>query len=147
MDGSKTNDFSVRFIALGITEFGLSPLGMSTVGWNQRNRTSLSNVSTTAFFVPNLSPNWTIGLGPSFVIPAGDGPINSGMLSVGPAFLGYYNRGALMVGARIRNVWSIAVDRRRDDVHRFIAQPLIRYQFRTNWYFTSSPIICLDDLL
>ena len=82
--------------------------------------------------MPKLPPNWTIGLGPSFVIPAGDGPTNSGKLLVGPVFLGYYHRGALMAGARIRDVWSIAVDRERDDVHRFIAQPLNRYQFSKN---------------
>ena len=49
-----------------------------------------------------------------------------------------------MVGARICNVWSIAVDRERDDVHCFIAQPLIRYQFSKNCYFTSSPTISSD---
>ena len=66
------------------------------------------------------------------MIPAGDRPANSGKLSVGPAFLGYYHRGALMVGARIRYIWSIAGDRERDDVHRFIAQPLVLYQFSKN---------------
>ena len=57
------------------TEFGPSPLGEPFVpNWNQRNRTNLSDVSPTSFFVPNLGPNWTIGFGPSLVIPAGDGP-------------------------------------------------------------------------
>ena len=32
----------------------------------------------------------------------------------------------------------------RDDVNRFIAQPLIRYQFNKNWYITTSPIISSD---
>ena len=75
-------------------ELGLTPLGEPLVlGWNQRNRMGLSDVSPTAFFVPNLGPDWTIGLGPSLVIPAGDGPTDSGKLSVGPALLGYYHRG------------------------------------------------------
>ena len=75
-------------------ELGLTPLGEPLVlGWTQRNRTGLSDVSPTAFFVPNLGPDWTIGLGPSLVIPAGDGPTDSGRLSVGPALLGYYHRG------------------------------------------------------
>ena len=89
-------------------------------------------MSARQLFCAQTSPNWTIGLGPSFVIPAGDGPANSGQLLVGPAFLGNYQRGALMVYARIRNDWSIAVDRERDDVHRFIAQPLVLYQFSKN---------------
>ena len=126
-------------------EVGLSPFGVPTVlGFNQRNRTGLSDVSPTAFVVPNLGPDWTIGLGPSFVIPAADVPTNSGKLSVGPALLGYYHRGPWIVGARMRNIWSVAGDPQRADVNRFIAQPLIRYQFSKNWYFTSSPIIASD---
>ena len=126
-------------------ELGLTPLREPLVlGWNQRNRTGLSDISPTAFFVPDLGPDWTIGLGSSLVIPAGDGPTDSGKLSVGPALLGYFHRGRWTVGARMRNIWSVAGDPQRDDVNRFIAQPLIRYQLNKNWYFTSSPIISSD---
>ena len=126
-------------------ELGLMPLREPLVlGWNQRNRTGLSDISPTAFFVPDLGPDWTIGLGSSLVIPAGDGPTDSGKLSVGPALLGYFHRGRWTVGARMRNIWSVAGDPQRDDVNRFIAQPLIRYQLNKNWYFTSSPIISSD---
>ena len=114
------------------------------LGWNQRNRSGLSDVSPTAFFVPNLGSDWTVGVGPSLVIPAGDGPTDSGKLSVGPALLGFYHRGPWTVGARMRNIWSVAGDPERDEVHRFIAQPLIRYQFSKNWFFSSSPIISSD---
>ena len=44
----------------------------------------------------------------------------------------------------MRNIWSVAGDPQRDEVHRFIAQPLIQYQLDKNWYFTSSPIISSD---
>ena len=126
-------------------ELGLTPLREPLVlGWNQRNRTGLSDISPTVFFVPDLGPDWTIGLGSSLVIPAGDGPTDSGKLSVGPALLGYFHRGRWTVGARMRNIWSVAGDPQRDDVNRFIAQPLIRYQLNKNWYFTSSPIISSD---
>ena len=126
-------------------ELGLTPLGEPFVlGWNQRYRTGLSDVSPTAFLVPNLGPDWTVGFGPSIVIPAGDGPTDSGKLSVGPALLGYYHRGPWTVGARMRNVWSVAGDPERDEIHRFMAQPLVRYQFSRNWSFTSSPIMSSD---
>ena len=126
-------------------ELGLTPLREPLVlGWNQRTRTGLSDISPTVFFVPDLGPDWTIGLGSSLVIPAGDGPTDSGKLSVGPALLGYFHRGRWTVGARMRNIWSVAGDPQRDDVNRFIAQPLIRYQLNKNWYFTSSPIISSD---
>ena len=123
-------------------EFGLTPLGEPLVtGWNQSNRTGLSDVSPTAFFVPNLGSEWTLGFGPSMVIPAGDGPTDSGKLSVGPAAFAYYHSGPWTLGGRLRNIWSVAGDPQRPDVNRFIAQPLIRYQFSKNWFFTSSPII------
>ena len=126
-------------------EVGLTPLGEpALLGWDQTHRTGLSDVSPTAFFVPNLGPYWTMGLGPSLVIPVGDLPTNSGKLSLGSALLGYYHRGPWTVGARLRNIWSVAGDPERDEVHRFIAQPLIRYQFSKNWFFTSSPIISSD---
>jgi len=136
-----------RFVSapLASPELGLTPLREPLVlGWNQRNRTGLSDISPTAFFVPDLGPDWTIGLGSSLVIPAGDGPTDSGKLSVGPALLGYFHRGRWTVGARMRNIWSVAGDPQRDDVNRFIAQPLIRYQLNKNWYFTSSPVISSD---
>ena len=118
-------------------EVGLTPLGEpALLGWNQRNRSGLSDVSPTAFFVPNLGSDWTVGLGPSLVIPAGDGPTESGKLSLGPALPGFYHRGRWTVGARMRNIWSVAGDPERDQVHRFIAQPLIRYHFSKNWSFT-----------
>ena len=125
--------------------FGPSPFGEPFVlDWNQRNLKGLSDVSPTSFLVPNLGPDWSIGFGPSLVIPAGNGPTDSGKLSVGPALLGYYHRGPWTVGARLRNVWSVAGDPECDEVHRFIAQPLIHYQFSKKWYFTSSPIISSD---
>ncbi len=78
----------------------LDPLNRDVLDWNQRNRTGLSDVSPTSFLVPNLGPDWTTGVGPSMMIPAGDGPTDSVKLSVGPALLGYYHRGPSRVGAR-----------------------------------------------
>ena len=126
-------------------DFGVTPLGAPFVaGWDQRNDRGLSDISPTAFFVPNLGSDWTFGLGPSMVIPVGDGPTDTGKFSVGPALFGFHHSGPWILGARVRNVWSVAGDPERDDVNRLIAQPLIRYQFHKNWYFTSSPIISGD---
>ena len=126
-------------------DFGVTPLGAPfVVGWDQRNDTGLSDISPTAFFVPNLGSDWTFGLGPSMVIPVGDGPTDTGKLSLGPALFGFHHSGPWMIGARVRNIWSVAGDLERADVNRLIAQPLIRYQFHKNWYFTSSPIISAD---
>ncbi|MEC8441028.1 MAG: hypothetical protein VXZ59_01790 [Cyanobacteriota bacterium] len=104
----------------------------------------MSDVSPTAFLVLNLGCDWTVSLDPSLVIPAGNGPTDSGKLSVGPALLGYYHRGPWTVAARMLNICSVVGDPHRDEVHRFMAQPLIRYQFSKNCYFMSSPIISSD---
>ena len=119
-----------------------SPLGLPLVrGFNQFSRMGLSDVSPTAFLVPNLGPHWTLGVGPSLVVPIGDGPTDSGNVSLGPAVLGYYHKGPWTIGSRMRNIWSIAGARSRDDVNRLIAQALIRYQVSKHWFLTSSPII------
>ena len=137
----------LRFVSApsATPKFGLTPLNEPVLlGWHQRNKIGLSDVSPTVFLVPNLGSDWTIGVGPSVVIPVSDGPTSTGKLSLGPAFLGYYHRGPWTVGARLRNIWSLAGDPQRDDIHRLIVQPLIRYQFSKNWFLTSSPIISSD---
>lgn len=136
-----------RFVSLpwATPDVGITPTGQPFfLGWEQRHSTGLSDVSPTAFLVPNLGSSWTFGVGPSFVVPVGESPANSGKLSVGPAVLAYYHEAPWTVGARMRNVWSISGDDSRQDVNRLIAQPLIRYQFSKNWFFTSSPIISSD---
>ena len=122
---------------LGLSQYDLPNISH----WDQKYKSGLSDISPTAFLVPNLGPDWTLGLGASMVIPAADLPTNSGKLSLGPAFLAYYHRGSWTIGTRMRNIWSVAGDPSRKDINNFIAQPLVRYQFNKKWYFTSSPII------
>jgi hypothetical protein len=126
-------------------DFGVSPFGAPFLaGWDQRNDRGLSDISPTAIFVPNLGSDWTIGLGPSMVIPVGDGPTDNGKLSIGPALFGFHHSGPWTIGARVRNIWSVAGDPQRADVNLLIVRPLIRYQFHKNWYVTTSPIISAD---
>ncbi|MDB4659767.1 transporter [Synechococcus sp. AH-551-C10] len=112
--------------------------------WDQKYKSGLSDISPSAFLVPNLGPDWTLGLGASMAIPAADLPTNSSKLSLGPAFLAYYHREPWTIGARMRNIWSVAGDPSRKNINNFIAQPLVRYQLNKKWYFTSSPIISAD---
>ena len=99
----------------------------------------------TAFLVPDLGPDFTIGLGSSLVVPVGDGAIDSGKLSVGPALLAFYHHGPWVVGARMRNVWSVGGQSDRDDVNRMVVRGLIALpvQSRTG-ILISSPIIAAD---
>jgi len=125
--------------------FGPTPLGLpGVVGWKQRNDTGLSDITPTAFFVPNLGPHWTLGAGTSVVIPVGDGVTDSGKVSVGPALIGYYHRGPWVAGLRLVNVWSVAGDPSRKDVNRMVLRPLLRYQLNRHWFLRSDPIISID---
>ena len=136
-----------RFISLPTADpiIGLSPVGRPTIlDWDQRSQAGLSDISPTAFLVPDVGPDFTIGLGSSLVLPVGDGAIDSGKLSVGPALLAFFHRGPWVVGARMRNVWSVAGDSHRDEVNRMVVRGLVRYQLNPDWYLISSPIIAAD---
>ena len=127
--------------------FGLTNGGVAGISyWKQKNKFGLSDISPTAFLVPNLGSDWTLGLGASMVIPAADLPTNSGKLSLGPALLTYYHRQPWTIGARMRNIWSVAGDPSRKNVNRFIMQPLVRYQLNKRLFITSSPTISADWL-
>ena len=85
-----------RFISLPTADplIGLSPAGgPALLGWDQRSQAGLADISPTAFLVPDLGPDVTIGLGSSLVVPVGDGAIDSGKLSVGPALLAFFHHG------------------------------------------------------
>ena len=85
-----------RFVSLPTADpvFGLSQSGIpALLDFDQKNQTGLSDVSPTAFLVPNLGSDWTVGLGSSVVFPTGDGTIDSGKVSAGPALLAFYHSG------------------------------------------------------
>ena len=136
-----------RFLSLPQADpvLGVSPAGLpAVVDFDQKNRSGLSDVSPTAFLVPNLGPDWTVGLGSSIVFPTGDGAVDSGKVSAGPAMLAFYHSGPWIVGARMRNIWSFAGDPERDDVNALVVRGLLRYQLNRSWYLISSPIIASD---
>ncbi|KZR83060.1 hypothetical protein MITS9509_03373 [Synechococcus sp. MIT S9509] len=114
------------------------------LNWDQRNQAGLSDISPTAFLIPDIGPDFTIGLGSSLVVPVGEGALDNGKLSVGPALLAFFHRGPRVVGARMRNVWSVSGDSDRDDVNRMVVRGLIRYQLNPDWWLISSPIIAAD---
>ena len=129
-----------RFVSLPHADpvLGISPAGLpAVVGFDQKNQAGLSDVSPTAFLVSNLGLDWTVGLGSSIVFPTGDGTIDSGKVSAGPAFLAFYHRGPWIVGARMRNIWSFAGGPERDDVNTLVVRSLLRYQLNRSWYLIS----------
>ncbi len=111
------------------------------MGFIQSNQAGLSGISPTAVLVPNRGPNWTVGLGSSVVLPAGDQAMAAGRFQQVLLFWLFIS---VDLGARMRNVWFLAGDPERDDINRLVVRGLLRYQLDRSWYLISSPLISSD---
>ena len=102
---------------------------------------SLGDINPSVFFVPTLKGNFTVGVGPTVVIPsATDNRLSSKRWSAGPTGVLVYTKGPIVAGGLINNIWSFAGDDGRD-VNKMLIQPFLNYNLPKGWYLTSSPII------
>ena len=105
------------------------------------NIQALGDINPSVFFVPTMKGNWTIGLGPTLVIPsATDNRLASGRWSAGPTGVIVYSKGKVVTGGLINNVWSFAGGGKKD-VNKMLIQPFLNYNLPKGWYLTSAPII------
>jgi hypothetical protein len=82
------------------------------------------------------------GLGPSFSFAtASDRSLGTGKNSAGLSTAVLTIQGHWLVGVLITDVASIGGDEDRKDVHQFLMQPFVDYNFSHGWYLASSPII------
>ena len=134
---------------LGIP-FADPEIGVTSTGdpylkrWDQENRVGLGDINPTAFFVPTLEGDFTIGFGPTLSAPVSDVPLSSGKWPLGPALVGVYTKGPWVVGGLVNNMWSFAGDEDRSDVNKMLIQPFINYNLPKGWYISISPIITAD---
>ena len=122
----------------------LSEEGIPYLDWKERRETGLSTINPTAIFVPNISPNWTAGLGPSLVAPVSSFPRSTEKWLAGPALFALYRKDASLVGARLHNLWSFAGNPDMDDVNLMILRPIVQLPISDDWFLISSPIITTD---
>jgi hypothetical protein len=102
----------------------------------------LGDINPTFFVVPGSKGPWTIGVGPTFLLPtATDDVLGTGKWSAGPAAVAVYTRGPWVAGALVSQIWSFAGDGDRGSVSSFLAQPFLNYNLPGGWYLTSSPVI------
>ncbi|WP_415410977.1 neuromedin U [Synechococcus sp. A10-1-5-9] len=105
---------------------------------------SLGDINPSVFFVPTLKGNFTVGVGPTVVIPsATDNRLSSKRWSAGPTGVLVYTKGPIVAGGLINNIWSFAGDDGRD-VNKMLIQPFLNYNLPKGWYLTSSPIIAAN---
>jgi hypothetical protein len=82
------------------------------------------------------------GLGPSFSFAtASDRSLGTGKNSAGLSTAILTIQGHWLVGVLITDVASIGGQEDRKDVHQFLMQPFVNYNFSHGWYLNSSPII------
>jgi hypothetical protein len=103
---------------------------------------ALGDINPSVFFVPTLKGNFTVGVGPTMVLPtATDSRLSSGQWSAGPTGVLVYTKGKIVAGGLINNIWSFAGNGKRNDVNKMLIQPFLNYNLPKGWYLTSSPII------
>jgi len=89
----------------------------------------VGDMTTSFFFSPKSRNGLTWGLGPVFVTPSSYQPtIGSGHFSVGPTAVALQQTGKWTIGVLWNQVWSVAGDRRREDVNQMFLQPFLAYQ-------------------
>ena len=102
----------------------------------------IGDLNPSFFFVPKGKGPWTLGFGPTLVLPtASASSLGSGKWSAGPAAVAVYSKGPWVAGALLNNVWSFAGDNDRGAVSAFLLQPFINYNLPNGWYLVTSPIV------
>jgi hypothetical protein len=89
----------------------------------------VGDITTSFFFSPRNNSGFTWGVGPVFETPSSYQPtISSGHYSIGPTAVALQQTGKWTIGALWNQVWSVAGDRRREDVSQMFLQPFVAYQ-------------------
>src|SRR5262249_20645066 len=89
----------------------------------------IGDITTSFFFSPRNNSGFTWGVGPVFETPSSYQPtIGSGHYSVGPTVVVLQQTGKWTIGTLWNQVWSVAGDKRREDVNQMFLQPFLAYQ-------------------
>jgi len=102
----------------------------------------LGDTFLSAFFSPADSGTLTWGIGPTVLFPTASARrLGFEKYAVGPSAVVLKREQKGHYGAFIRDVWSVAGDDGRPDIHRFLIQPLLKYKLSDGWFLSSSPAI------
>ena len=89
----------------------------------------IGDITASFFFSPRNNSGFTWGVGPAFVMPSSYQPtIGSGHYSLGPTAVALQQTGKWTIGVLWNQVWSVAGDKRREDVNQMFLQPFLAYQ-------------------
>ncbi len=124
----------------------ITPLvGIPDVAQPSGSTWGLSDFNPQIYVAVELPAGFTIGLGPTIVIPtATDAALGSGKLSLGPAAVVVWTGHGIVTGALVNNAWSIAGDRSRPKVDAFFLQPFFNLNLPRHTYLVTAPQITGD---
>jgi hypothetical protein len=135
-----TDDWNLitRTIVPVIYEPFISP----TIG----DTTGIGDTQLALYFSPAKPTNSIIwGVGPAVSFPtASEHFLGQGKFSAGLSAVILTIQGPWLIGVLTTDVTSVAGENDRKDVHQFLLEPFINYNFPRGWYVTSSPIITAD---
>lgn len=102
----------------------------------------LGDINYTAFFSPAKPGKLIWGIGPSITVPtATSDRLGAQKWSIGPSAVVVIQPGPFVMGALVRQLWSVAGSGSRQDVNQTLIQPFINYNLTNGWFLSSAPII------
>jgi len=111
------------------------------------NKVGLSDLNIQALLTPS-EPKWFLwgelkwALGTSVYLPTNtNDDLGTDKVSIGPILAFVREPRALVYGFLIQNVWSVAGDDDEPDINEMILQYFFNYNFKNDWYLTSSNFI------
>jgi len=102
----------------------------------------LGDINHTVFASPAKASRVTWGVGPSLTFPSSTADrLGTRKWSAGPSAVVLGMPGSFVVGSLVRQLWSYAGDKDRQDVSQLLIQPFVNYNMPNGWYLVTSPII------
>jgi hypothetical protein len=107
------------------------------------NATGLGDAQVALYFSPAAPKDSIIwGVGPAIAFPtATERYLGQGKFGAGLSAVVLTIRGPWLIGLLATDSASVAGESDRPDVHQFLAQPFVNFNFPRGWYLASSPII------
>jgi hypothetical protein len=119
--------------------------GIPDITMSQGTTWGFGDFNPQIYVAVQLPLGFTIGLGPTIVIPtATDAILGSGKLSLGPSLVGVWIGHGIVAGVLVNNAWSIAGDPARSQVNAFFLQPFININLPKHTYLVTAPEITGD---
>jgi hypothetical protein len=120
-------------------------VGIPDITQDRGTTWGVSDFNPQIYIALQLPAGFTVGLGPTIVIPTATDPtLGSGKLSLGPSLAIVWVGHGLVTGALVNNAWSVSGDPTRKRVNDFFLQPFVNLNLPRHTYLVTAPEITGD---